>query len=438
MKIGEFSRKFNVSVSTVRHYINLGLLIPEKNGFQYRFTDTDCRDMDIISSMKSAGFKLDELNKYLSLYRFYNKDDYILYEKLLDFLSLKKQSLLEERDRIGTFIMLLNKCIKDVENERDSASRRLMDKEKEASSGMLPGVPLDVIDLLTCPDCGRKLNVSGADIFDNSIITGGLNCSCGYRASIENGVILTSEADDLDNNLQFLDRYFGEENLIRNEDGIVLMGMSEHSNAYLTNFYKGGKWIQKELEALDTKGKTMLFPDIACQYLYSYLENDDAYDNIFIVTALAERTIHAMRQHIANARPDFKVAYVINQDGRLPLRKNSIDIVVDYMGSSNLGFFMDRHYFDMIGQSLARDAVILGMAEYYRRDSLSLETVHRLYSHAASDVFTLGFINGALARGGFSIEKFEKVDEGYEPGRFFEYHHPGDVRTNIVYLAKRR
>ena len=152
MKIGEFSRKFNVSVSTVRHYINLGLLIPEKNGFQYRFTDTDCRDMDIISSMKSAGFKLDELNKYLSLYRFYNKDDYILYEKLLDFLSLKKQSLLEERDRIGTFIMLLNKCIKDVENERDSASRRLMDKEKEASSGMLPGVPLDVIDLLTCPD----------------------------------------------------------------------------------------------------------------------------------------------------------------------------------------------------------------------------------------------------------------------------------------------
>ncbi|MCB6367675.1 MerR family DNA-binding transcriptional regulator, partial [Intestinibacillus massiliensis] len=24
MKIGEFSKKFNVSVSTVRHYINLG------------------------------------------------------------------------------------------------------------------------------------------------------------------------------------------------------------------------------------------------------------------------------------------------------------------------------------------------------------------------------------------------------------------------------
>ena len=41
MKIGEFSRKFNVSVSTVRNYINLGLLIPENNGVQYRLTDTD-------------------------------------------------------------------------------------------------------------------------------------------------------------------------------------------------------------------------------------------------------------------------------------------------------------------------------------------------------------------------------------------------------------
>ncbi len=437
MKIGEFSRKFNVSVSTVRHYINLGLLIPEKDGFQYRFTDIDCRDMDIITSMKSAGFKLDELNKYLSLHRFYNKDDYVLYEKLLEFLSLKKRSLLDERDRIETFITLLDKRIKDVEDERDSASRRLMNKER-AFDSTLPGVPLDAVGLLACPDCGRRLRVSDAEISDNSIVTGELKCSCGYSASVKNGIILTSEAVDLDNDPQFLECYFGEENLITNEDGIVLMGMSEHSSAYLTNFYKGGMWMQKELEALDVKGKTVLFPDIACQYLYSHLGNDDVSDNIFIVTALTERTMRAMRRHIANARPDIKVTYVINQDGRLPIRKGAIDIVVDYMGSSNLGFFMDRHYFDMINPLFAGDAIILSMAEYYRRNSLSLNTIHQLYSHAAPDVFTLGFINDALTRNGFSIEKFEKIDEGYDPGRFFEYHHDGDIRTNIAYIAKRR
>lgn len=73
MKIGEFAKKFDTSVSTVRHYINLGLLVPEKDGFQYCFEDDDCREMEIITTMKNAGFKLSELNKYLSIFRFYNK-----------------------------------------------------------------------------------------------------------------------------------------------------------------------------------------------------------------------------------------------------------------------------------------------------------------------------------------------------------------------------
>ena len=74
MKIGEFAKKFDTSVSTVRHYINLGLLVPEKDGFQYCFEDDDCREMEIIITMKNAGFKLSELNKYLSIFRFYKKN----------------------------------------------------------------------------------------------------------------------------------------------------------------------------------------------------------------------------------------------------------------------------------------------------------------------------------------------------------------------------
>ncbi len=77
----------------MRHYINLGLLVPEKDGFQYCFEDDDCREMEIITTMKNAGFKLSELNKYLSIFRFYNKDDYLLYEKLLEYLRIKKADL---------------------------------------------------------------------------------------------------------------------------------------------------------------------------------------------------------------------------------------------------------------------------------------------------------------------------------------------------------
>ena len=116
MKIGEFAKKFDTSVSTVRHYINLGLLVPEKDGFQYCFEDDDCREMEIITTMKNAGFKLSELNKYLSIFRFYNRDDYLLYEKLLEYLRSKKSDLYAERHQINTYIRLINKKIKEIEN----------------------------------------------------------------------------------------------------------------------------------------------------------------------------------------------------------------------------------------------------------------------------------------------------------------------------------
>ena len=115
MELGEFAKKFDTSVSTVRHYINLGLLVPEKDGFQYCFEDDDCREMEIIITMKNAGFKLSELNKYLSIFRFYNKDDYLLYEKLLEYLHGKKADLSAERHRINTYIRLINKKIKEIE-----------------------------------------------------------------------------------------------------------------------------------------------------------------------------------------------------------------------------------------------------------------------------------------------------------------------------------
>ena len=144
-----------------------------------------------------------------------------------------------------------------------------------------------------------------------------------------------------------------------------------------------------------------------------------------------------MRQHIANAAPDLKIVYIINQDGSLPLRSGCIDTVIDYMGSCNLGFFEKKHYFDMIAPYIAKKAVIAGVVEYYRNNSDSLRNVHELYPDAAPDVFTMDFLNDALRNNGFLMKKSKQISEGYDPGRFFEYHVPGDIRTNMVYIASR-
>lgn len=438
MKIGEFARKHKVSVPTVRHYINLGLLAPKKDGYQYSFTADDCREMEIISSMKEAGFKLSELNKYLSIFRFYNKEDYLLYEKLMEYLSEKKERLYEERNQINTYIQLINQKIKEIElHNLDSASRNAYPDAPEPS-GFLPGVPLSAVKLLYCPHCQSKLNLFNVEIAGESIVNGSLTCSCGYQALIKNGVMFTENLTDLENDPKFLECYFGPENIQHNEDGMLLMGMKDYSNEYLTTMHRSSLWIYYELMHYDFQGKTILFPDLACQYLYSRYSDETLQDSLFLVTALSERTIRTMRQHIANANPNLKVAYIINQDGRLPLRANCIDAIIDYIGSYNLGFFNKSPYLDMIAPYIAQDALVAGAAEYYKKNCASLKQIHQLYANAAPEVSTLDFIKVPLENNGFKIEKSEIISEGYDPGRFFEYHVAGETRTNLAYLARRR
>ena len=61
MKIGEFANKFGLNVSTVRYYINNGLLIPVKKEEQYEF-DKNCEeDMKNILKYKGYHFTIEEI-----------------------------------------------------------------------------------------------------------------------------------------------------------------------------------------------------------------------------------------------------------------------------------------------------------------------------------------------------------------------------------------
>lgn len=72
MKIGQFAKDFNVSIDTVRHYIEKGLLIPEKINTQYQMNTICLEDMALINELKLYRFSLKEIHKILSLKRLTN------------------------------------------------------------------------------------------------------------------------------------------------------------------------------------------------------------------------------------------------------------------------------------------------------------------------------------------------------------------------------
>ncbi|MCQ6325313.1 MerR family transcriptional regulator, partial [Bacillus cereus] len=68
MKISKFAEVNNVSVDTIRHYMDLGLVISEKKGSHYFFDEYCQKDIELILEYKWLGFSLYEI-KELFLYK---------------------------------------------------------------------------------------------------------------------------------------------------------------------------------------------------------------------------------------------------------------------------------------------------------------------------------------------------------------------------------
>ena len=85
MKIGQFANNNNVSIDTIRYYMELKLIMPERTHGQYDFDDTCQSDLNEILWLKSAEFSLNEIQKIFSLKRFTNlkNDEDLEYYRVL-------------------------------------------------------------------------------------------------------------------------------------------------------------------------------------------------------------------------------------------------------------------------------------------------------------------------------------------------------------------
>ena len=62
MKIGKFGEVNNISIDTIRHYMDLSLIIPEKR--RTLFFDEYCQtDLELILHYKDLGFSLNEIKE---------------------------------------------------------------------------------------------------------------------------------------------------------------------------------------------------------------------------------------------------------------------------------------------------------------------------------------------------------------------------------------
>jgi DNA-binding transcriptional MerR regulator len=122
MTIAEVSKKYDLSADTLRYYERIGLLpTVNKNSSGNRdYTEEDCRWVQFIKCMRSAGLSIEILIEYVSLFQKGNST-----------VSARKELLLEQRKQIAEKMEELKNTLNYLDNKIDGYEERMLKIEDQ-------------------------------------------------------------------------------------------------------------------------------------------------------------------------------------------------------------------------------------------------------------------------------------------------------------------
>ncbi|MCR4932994.1 MAG: MerR family DNA-binding transcriptional regulator [Lachnospiraceae bacterium] len=183
MKIGEFAKKHNVTIDTIRHYISEGLLTPLRENTQYNFSEIDDDVLDSILLLKNMNFKLEEMRAFLLFQTMYTNGSF---KRLGSFKENFLEKLKENKEEI-----------KRLEKMNELIEKKLDDYTD--FNGFRRGIALSMLSEFACPDCNEALELEKPELKHNEIISGELVCpKCKKRFYIRYGMLSDCPIDDID------------------------------------------------------------------------------------------------------------------------------------------------------------------------------------------------------------------------------------------------
>lgn len=311
MKIGRFAETNDVSLDTIRHYMELGLIVPLKCGGQYDFDERCEKDLKDILSLKQMGFTLNEI------------------KVMLMFLRLGNLTVCEEEQYYKEFFTSkLSKVIEDI-NKLTACKEKLQNKINDLSSktyskNFTMGVDISTLKLIKCCRCGEPMMLSEAHIADNQIINGKLKCSCGEEYIIDDGILLG--------------KGMLESSSINFDNNYVIDYVNFTDYKYLDNIYKGLEWAYKKLDFTSLRGSTMLELGSGIGFFLRHIYNSLPEDTIYIAVDYDLNRQKFLKNTLEMANCRRNILFICSDFSAIPLKDSSIDMVIDFSGTSNYSF----------------------------------------------------------------------------------------------------
>ncbi|MGM7683002.1 MerR family transcriptional regulator, partial [Cytobacillus sp. Hm23] len=229
MKIGQFANENKISIDTVRHYMDMGLITPEKTTGQYQFGDKCHEDLKGIIHLKNLGFSLNEIktiNQYRRIGKLSSLQNNQYYKRLFD------EKYVEIDNKIIEYQNIKNNL--QVEIDRFNATKNQVIKKM--------GMKLCSASILECKKCQQELNIIDGDIQNNQILNGVLQCKCNEQHLIKDGILFTS------NTIKDSYKVRDQKKVINEFSDFMYDYIKETDEQFIDNVYKSLDWSYSRLD----------------------------------------------------------------------------------------------------------------------------------------------------------------------------------------------
>lgn len=122
MTISEVAKKYGLTPDTLRYYERVGLLpnVRRTSGGIRDYSEEDCRWVEYIKCMRSAGVSVETLIEYVRLFHEGTKT-----------IAARKKLLLEQREQIVARIDEMNEVLAKLDWKLDGYEERMLKFEEE-------------------------------------------------------------------------------------------------------------------------------------------------------------------------------------------------------------------------------------------------------------------------------------------------------------------
>lgn len=333
MKIGKFAIENSVSIETIRHYMDLDLIIPEKKGGHYDF-DLRCKkDLEDILLLKKTGFTLHEIKSLFMFKRLgrltpYQEEEYYIefYKNKYESINREIEDLVEIKDRL-----------------EDNLNKLLV---KKNINNFVIGIDINALPLLFCHKCKHGLTLLEGEIVNNQVMNGILKCKCQERYLIEEGIL------------------YGKNRL--KEDGSIIDNdylndyINETSEEYLNSIYKGLEWIYKKIDFKELNNNVILELGSGIGFLLRTIYLDLPDDTLYIAVDNDIKRHKFLKKMLEKADIKKNILFICDDYLDIPIKDKLVDVLIDYAGTSNYSFNHRDCLIELVDHYVKEKAILIG------------------------------------------------------------------------------